>query len=332
MELIVFGSVIVVMCQAVGWQSLLKNTDLSTLYFGPVVYNESLFGPYGTSSAATSAWEISQWLNPFPFLGGPTAIVPPNPSCSSEGLAGVWSIENPSMRVCLSTAKTSTRIWKAGESVIQLAQDGTHLECGNEFDLFLSPIDAAYPRYRQNVERRSLAELESLQLNVSFELVYTATSQRCEKSPKQCGPSGEVDYSYITIGIPLSNNYTDQTIFYQINMFDTRSSFCPTIDPCTPTGPYWYFTTLPQLGVNYNIADFAGQRCLLQAGDVSRVSIGKDLLDTLKHSVAFANQTFGSDGNMSHWFTGSLYVGSGMQGNADITTNIGGISFEGLML
>jgi hypothetical protein len=313
------------------WQSLLRNEDPQTLFIGPLTYNRSLYGPYG-APPVTSYWQISQWNNPIPFMGGDAKVTPPSPLCNAgQGLSGVWSIENPAIRVCSSVATRSSNLWPAGATVTQLAQDGRQLKCGNEYDLFLSPIDSVYPGFPQNVERKSLADLQSLELNVSFQLVYSSTAQRCEKSPNSCGPSGNVDYSYITIGVPLSNPVTDETIFYQILVFDTRWSFCAGIDPCSAAEPSWYFTTLPQLGVNYNIANFAGQQCLRRSGDTARVTIRDELLQTLKDSIVYASTHFGADGNTSHWRVGSLYIGSGMQGSADVTTNIGHISFRALL-
>lgn len=331
-------------------------TEYHSLYVSPVVYNHTLIGPFNTyDQKSTGHFSIAQWMNPEPFVGTST-ITPPNPACnissaSSPDFASqpIWSIETGSLRVCALNS-----LVKSNRLLVQLAQNGGNsLKCGNEFDLFLSPNSfGTYPvnnnRANDNQNKVTLDQIKSIDFSFGVDLVYSAVKRRCSAGgQRNCGPSGAVDYGYITLGIPFSNPTAKQTIFYQILLFDTRSantspSCGSSFDTCSPTSGNegnWYFASLPTLGVNFNIGTFLinnnnqEQPPCLQQGTRSVWYNSSTFdqvvfLNTLRKSVADAASKFGADGELSHWEIQGWYLGSGMQGDVVMTTTVGFDKFE----
>jgi hypothetical protein len=341
-------------CHAARWASLLKspgppadgNADVS-LYVGPVVFDHSLYGPFsgpgGVSNvSALGAWGVSQWNNPFPITRTSTVDSPVNTECVASGdYAASWSLSTGSVRICGAKASLNSTMFTPNSSVVQLAQSGgSALACGVEYDLFLSPVDKNYPRYPQNVEQTSLGEeLISLDLSLTFHLQYLSVASRCSSMDSQC-TSASPDYAYGTIGLPLSNPTSRETIFFQILIFDSRallsggSEECAAYNACnngTDRNNGWYFTKLPTLGVNFGSSFFSRQPCIAAVGDVAAFSFGSELLDTLRGSVRYASDHFGADGNMSNWLLGGLYIGTGLQGDATSTIAVGDIALKVLL-
>lgn len=323
-------------------------TQFHSLYVGPVTYNHSLMGPYNSFGEKSSGhFFISQWSNPIPFIGTTSsgAVTPPNPQCRRGGDKNstdfasepLWSIENPTLRVCAlkSLARSDQQ-----RLLVQLAQSGGNaLSCGPEFDLFLAPNSFdQYPinnnRANNNKNPVTLDRIQSVDLSFGVELVYSAVKRRCSAGKAtNCGPGGEVDYMYVTLGLPLSNPTAKQTIFYQILLFDTRtaSGECgSSFETCSPTSNNegtWYFSTLPTLGVNFNIGTFLIQQeqpCLnLNTGTRSAWYNSTTFNQTaflakLRKSVADAAARFGADGNEANWIVQDWYLGSGMQRGCDV--------------
>ena len=290
------------------------------LYAAPVKFNHTLLGPWPLGREAD--FYIAQWLNPSPWdERNVHRVTPPSPMCQYKSTDGTdvndaeWSVQNPNLRVCkLASSTTSMRV--------QLAQNGVdNLACGNEYDLFLSPNNnGTYCNVpRSNTLQIPLSSVTALSFNFSVHLLDASTRARCGPHVGNCGPSGAVDYGYITLGLPLGNPVAKQTIFFQILLFDTRPASCG-LDPCVKKAPSWYFSTLPTLGVNYHMAYYTSQ-CLRAPGDKVALSLGSELLQTLRESISAAAAKFGADGNLSNWRVGDFYLGQGMQGSATMTAN-----------
>lgn len=146
------------------------------------------------------------------------------------------------------------------------------------------------------------------------------------KRAGQCGPSGQVDYAYVTLGIVLSNSISSETIFYQIILADTRGPpSCPANDPCTPWS-YWFFQSLPTLGYSESIANsYAGVGTCLKPGTGPQ-SFALPVGPRLVWSVNTAAKQFGSDGTMDHWAITGIYLGAGMEGSAIAAVTMSGVN------
>lgn len=305
------------------------------LYISPVKYDSTLLGPVGVSTptihesqTARAPWYIAQWNNPTPWteqnLKGKTYqnSTPPSSLCNHTAGVALWSIESSHARVCVNSRNGSSM------SVELASSGGSVLRCGKEFDLFLSPLDTAYPKYQpqnfvpRNEHELPLSNATKIMVQFEIELNFLTVSARCGTFP-QC--SATPDYGYLTLGIPLSNEMAKQTIFLQFGIFDSRRKDCgANVDMCsTDFVPRWYFNTLPTLGVNIPAAAIAGGSCLRKAGDKS--SMKMDVLPSMKKVVAEAHRLFNASGNLEDWRANSLYLGQGLQGSTTMTTTVTGV-------
>ncbi|CUF35213.1 membrane-associated protein, putative [Bodo saltans] len=229
------------------WKSLLKtpgppneNGDVS-LYVGPVVFDHQLFGPYvgphGVRNSSDGAWAVSQWSNPSPITNESSLDSPVNPMCSVAGAYDAsWSLSTASVRICGATASPTSSFFTPNASVVQLAQSGgSTLSCGVEYDMFLSPVDNNYPMFPQNVQPVALDDtIINIELSLKLHLEYLSISSRCSDVAHEC-TSSSPDYAYGTIGLPLSNPITDETIFFQILLFDSRALLSTVDHPLSPS-------------------------------------------------------------------------------------------------
>ena len=334
--------------------SLLREPGPSSaaLYFSPVKHTGALDGPVNASSAsnadgsedeAKAAWYVAQWNNPSPFDARnlpPHGDAPIPDACnatSSSGLFGgltpEWGVANAHARVCSLRGDASPP-----RHYVQLAASGGDaLECGKEFDMFLSPLGAAYPRYRPanmdpGADQWSLnttaggERVTKIVLGVDIASDFVEVQARCgTDAHHECG--SPLDYGYITIGLPIHNNVSREQNFFQVQVYDSRQGVCPGVDPCTTDGSIgWYFRTLPVLGSNVAIGSFGGGATCLTPGAAQRYEL--DVLPVLQRVVAEGARLYGADANLDHWHVNGLYVGQGLQGAAAMTTTVGNIKLE----
>ena len=159
---------------------------------------------------------------------------------------------------------------------------------------------------------------------MEFTLAFLSASvtPRCG-TLNQCGPSGHVDYAYITLGIVLSAG--DETIFYQVILADTRNRVaCPANDPCEAF-EYWFEDTLPTLGYSESIANSFDVSCL-QPG--TQQSYLLPILPRLKYAVAYAAEHFGSTADLASWYITGVYLGPGMEGSAVVSVRMSGLDLN----
>ncbi|EDQ91264.1 uncharacterized protein MONBRDRAFT_6354, partial [Monosiga brevicollis MX1] len=131
-----------------------------------------------------------------------------------------------------------------------------------------------------------------------------------------------VGHSYSVLGVTISSNTYGQTLFYQVNLGDTRDNTgCPTHgSSCSPQAQSWYATSNP-FGVSDSPANF-GAPCLRMSqaspGAV-RVKYELDVLPKLLAALERppAHSNLGTD--PAHWFVSSMYIGIGSQGSVDQT-------------
>eukprot|EP00756_Hemistasia_phaeocysticola_P043745 Hpha_TRINITY_DN17319_c0_g1::TRINITY_DN17319_c0_g1_i1::g.137992::m.137992 len=307
--------------------SFLREGLTDTLYVAQPDKNSTFLGPLRAVSTTAvhpspasdnvailptlAPWFVAQWNSPHPLLGHADSTI--NSAC--DAVTTTWSATTASSRICRMDVG-------GGRSAYQMATSGGDaLQCGKEFDFFLAPVGSAHPQYVPTFLGRNdsvypFSKLDGLRVAFNVSLDYSSITKRC--SQDECGPSP--DYSYLVLGVPLSNRVSKETIFYQVSFWDSRSLVCPKLNTCSPTTPNgtWYFSTLPTLGVNYHIGSFPAMQCFLKAGQRRSYDFA-NLLHTMKNAIAYASWRFGADGDLEHWTVGSIYIGSGMQGAAVIT-------------
>eukprot|EP01116_Phalansterium_solitarium_P007353 TRINITY_DN19994_c0_g1_i1.p1 TRINITY_DN19994_c0_g1~~TRINITY_DN19994_c0_g1_i1.p1 ORF type:complete len:368 (+),score=81.02 TRINITY_DN19994_c0_g1_i1:148-1104(+) len=285
-----------------------------SLYLDPVVFDHSLEGPVG---AGASNWLIAQWLIPNGL--NPASVNFSRGSCMLDSV--VWNLANQDARVCLGNSSAHSGL------ALELAQQGDEVPCGNEFDLFVSPVDSNYPAYAQNVlplsQMPSLASLASVTFGFTASLVYSQITPRCGPAGS-CGPSGELDYGYAVAALTLDNVAAGQTLFYQIMLYDSRQD-TPACgngnDPCVQSRE-WFFTTNPW-GVSDAIVNFDGAACL-RVDPLPR-AYTLDVLPALVSALKQGAQ-YGLSPDASGWQVSGLYVGLGLQGSVTQTVIVSNIS------
>ena len=349
------------------------------LFVAPVVHNGTILGPLGPGAASRpdAFFYVAQWSNPQPLTllprGPATPVTPPSPACfpppgappppPSDGVP-VWSIANDAIRVCFNANATAPHAAPRSDGgrggggaetprvlSVQLAQNGAAVPCGVEYDLFLSPNGrGAYPAIPAalgNEARVPLANVTRLRLSFGAHLQDASWRPRCGGL---CGPGGKVDYAYVTLGVPLSNPFAGQTIFFQILLFDTREAMgcpgfahvCDAASKSQPPG--WYFSTLPTLGVTFPIGAFvnaangsaAPAQCLRAVGDrawwggpgADGDAFNAALLAALRRAVRDAAGKFGADEDAAHWGLDGWYLGAGLQGSATPAVTVQFEAFE----
>ncbi len=212
-----------------------------------------------------------------------------------------------------------------------VSQNGSALPCGNEFDIFLAPTDSAYdatPVRTQNLGSNipPLSLLSGLTASFTLQLLSASTTARCGP-PDSCGPSGHLDYAYVTLGLVLSNPIEGQTLFYQVIVYDTRGPpSCPSQDPCQPFA-YWFFEELPTLGFSESIANSyspAEGACLVPGAEQPQ-AFSLPIYDRLTWAVATAADKYGSSSNTSHWDVTGVYLGPGMEGSVALQISISNV-------
>lgn len=105
---------------------------------------------------------------------------------------------------------------------------------------------------------------------------------------------------------------------------DTRATIAAcNDDPCTVPYTYWFFTSLPTLGIN-DAAAYLGLPCLHPTA-ATATDYNFNILPRLSASVAQAAKSYGSDPNLAHWEVNGLYIGTGLQGSAVATASIGAV-------
>uniref|UniRef100_A0A7S1L4B2 Secreted protein n=1 Tax=Neobodo designis TaxID=312471 RepID=A0A7S1L4B2_NEODS len=331
--------------------SLLRDPGPSrpALYFSPVVHTGDLDGPVTAPPSAVEAhtpaaadWYIAQWNNPSPFTAANLpahgdATIPPQCNASAFGrpLSPVWGVATGHARVCALHDATTTSS-SNGTFVQVAASGGDALKCDTEFDMFLSPLGGAYPKYvpanmdpgadgwtlNNTAGGRRVTEI-IFTADVSSD--YVAVHGRCGRGTDECAPP--LDYGYITIGLPIHNNVSREQNFFQVQLFDTRQGKCPGVDPCADDSSIgWYFRTLPVLGSNIRVGALGGGATCLRPGEAQ--SYRFDILPTLRRVVAEGAAQFGADGNLDHWHVNGLYIGQGLQGDTAMTTTVGNVRLE----
>lgn len=285
------------------------------LWFSPVAYSHALDGP---AFGAASGWYVTQW-SALQQLNASDAVAGAGPCPDDAGWSTVWHAAAAGQLICLQRAAGGGGLgYFVAQDGSAVAPGGGVLPCGAEFDSFLSPTDRAYanvPALNLNTSA-SLGDWAELVVRFSAELTALATTPRCG-SAGSCGPSGHLDYGYVTLGLVLGAlpgaSGSASTLFYQADLADTRGvPSCPANDPCTTAFAGWFETGPATLGFGASAAAL-GIPCLRPGA--GPVAYELPVLAWLNATLADAAARFGADGDPAHWRLVGLYLGPGLEGS-----------------
>ena len=335
-----------------------------SLWFTPPSHNGTYYfnGVSPTQSqlnnAQDSKWYIAEWSIPdaIPL----TAIFPSNTTIKSTPCVlsnPFWYVENANGRVCLQLAnhnasKSANTYTKHNRFFAHAIEQNTHmhsniielhlngsnnLQCGNEYDLFLSPIDdnyaknGKYPLGFNTTNSPFLSQMTALFLN--FHVTYNASQtqivqHRCAETT--CGNNSvEIDYGYGVLGLVFSNLLNKQTLFYQILLFDTRDNLinCQTGGNTCSNMRNWFFQSNP-FGVSDSVQFFNDFQCLTNIKNHSLNFDNVDILSRIKYNLNGSDPEMPNtiDTNLSNWRVGSMYIGGGIQGFTSVTMLVNDIN------
>jgi hypothetical protein len=248
---------------------------------------------------ATPTWLVSQWGIPSDLTGTQTAA-----PGSNWGISNGWG----------------ALIYTASDKSYTIAQNGTIAgspACGVEYDLFLSPLDANYASLPQGIAiSKPLDQLA----NLGFRLGGTVTFENIQN---RCGPSHHADYVSYTASFAFGST-TGQVLFYQVELrvaghtpaggsFPLANmAWCPNNnDPATA---HQYCIGDNIIYINSNQTNLVvGQRQQFMADILPRV---KQVIQSQFVRGDGSNEMI--DGNLSHWKLGGVYIGSMIQGGANV--------------
>jgi hypothetical protein len=311
-------------------------SQYNDLWLAPENYSGLLDGPAGiVAYPPYPLWAIAQWYIPLQL----------STTSTGDGNGG-WSIANPYAAV--------HRYDGTNGVAVELSQDGAYcppplcqpsqpssypLVCGDEFDLFLFPIDGNYSGYTPGILplnstkpiNPKLSALNSLQISFNAQIVYESITPRCEKM-------GFLDYAYYTAAVVLVNNFNPNAIenlSYEIILRNSQepnyySFFNYACDPSTPSTGVWYQTGPKLFGVSDDVPNIdPTQHCLPYDNMPHAYTL--DILTRLKTLIAFGGSKngYGMDPMLSHWQVSGLYIGTGLQGSAVVTSIYSDINLIG---
>ena len=298
-----------------------------------------LSGPIPPDGGA-STWMITQWQTP---AGLPAVAIRPStpttpcarPPTAESATVPSWYTHSEAGAVCVFPPSLHNRTVSGGAKLVELSahavvlqQSGRgaptsqvaphdRLQCGLEFDTFLSPTSASvYPGAPEGM--RSSLPLSSLaHLNVSFEaaLLRSAAYERCGKLPYCNAGLKDIDYGYAVVGVTCRNEPRGQTFFYQIELWDTRCTSCASPCPCTRRPQSWYAITNPY-GANDASANFEGSPSCIRPGEPP-AHFDLDVLPKLHEAITGSGAPSDMGSNLTEWRAEHVYVGLGLAGDTE---------------
>lgn len=249
---------------------------------------------------STPKWLISQWNIPVDLSGSQT-VLPGND----------WNTSN----------NWGSLRYTAADKSYSLSQNGIapgSPPCGTEYDLFLSPIDQTHPNHAQGISAsKPLNQLANLGFRAGVTVVF-------ENIQNRCAPSQHADLVNYAASFTFISS-SGQTLFYQVSLriaghtpsggsFSLPNmSWCPNHDD--PASAHLFC-------VDDNITYVNGNQTNLVVGQ--RQEYLGDILPRVKQALQSQfTRNDGSneviDGNLSHWKLAAVYIGSMIQGGANVT-------------
>jgi hypothetical protein len=250
----------------------------------------------GYPSGTNNNWSLAQWSTSNTL----------NPSVSPSLY---WANANNAQRV---QYQTFQRV-----SSYQLAQNGAGLDCGVEANLFLgNGGDNGF------VQSQPLSALGSVLANVGLNIEFSQLTPQNSCSTLQAG------YLYSVIlsakADPVKGYPTPQTIFYQIDL-GTSNSFRPNISWC----PSYETSNDGNFCLDDDIANVGGTYVTTGSTVMNSADLLPRILQILKtnHKKSGA-PSISLNPNPQDWTITSIYVGSHVWGNAQITSNWYNVSLQ----
>ncbi len=283
-------------------------TSENKLWLAPKVYYDGLtnllYGPVGL--VGTSTWNIAQWNIP---------VALPNTTTPTD-TGNSWLVQSQHARVVRYDNSTSKRVELAHTG----AQTSAYLQCGTEFDLLLSANTKAYPTAPQGFlglsQMPTLGNLTSVNYSFKARIEYENVTSRCNSQ-------GGVDFGYYVAALVLTNTLNNHVLYYQIILRDSRSSYAN--NACS-ANTLWFWPTGPIFGVN-DTPSVLGGSCLPVGGPQKQYNF--EVASRIKQLINGSANMDSVDKNLNNWkFTG-MYIGSGLEGSATLTSSYESIDVRG---
>jgi hypothetical protein len=225
------------------------------------------------------------------------------------------------------------------------------LPCGHELDVFLAPTAA---NYAGSVEPMGLdygiiqdpPPLSAhISLNFSFDALvsYASVGVSCSAGQPNapCGSHGGVDYGGVVASLIAHNHTAGQVLFYQIYLYDTRQAGQAALNGCGGPDPgqdntYWFdpgstpFPGSVWYGVTDHIANYGMPRLDIDQAVSYTLNVLPALAQSITEGPSSPNTAVPAlDSNLSHWQVTELYVGTMLQGNAELVSVFSAIDLVG---
>tara|TARA_B100000029_G_scaffold455941_1_gene483573 strand:+ start:363 stop:1157 length:795 start_codon:yes stop_codon:yes gene_type:complete len=250
-----------------------------------------------------------------------------------------WGVGNANASICWNETPQAEQGY-----AVQLFGNGAGIACGVELDVFLSPTT---PNYSTTIDAHglelgivqdapSLAAHSSLIFSFEAELSYQSVNINCSAANANppCGTSENVDYGGIMASLIAENQATNQILFYQIYLYDTRQTAgCGDI-PCEAT-TVWFdqgseSMAAPWYGVSHLIANY-GSPCLSQ-GTPHYYSL--DVLPYLEQVINDGPSSLtpgypALDTNLNNWRVTQMYLGTALVGDVQLRSIFSKIDLVG---
>ncbi len=242
--------------------------------------------------------------------------------CTASPAPVSFATANANARICIHDAGDGTAAVELAQSLIGVTC--AHNPATSEFNLFVSPIDGNYPKYSAGIlplsAEPTLAQMSSLVVSFGAQLTFASVPGGCGGP---CGASGDVDYGYFTIGVPLDTS--TQTLFFQIQIWDSREGECGGARYACAAASSWYIDAPPSYGYSVSIGSIAGSTGCLTTGG-SRHAYTIDLLPSILKGLASSGRPAGMDPNPADWRVSGLYVGTGIEGQTAVVSVVDHLS------
>jgi hypothetical protein len=311
--------------------------SIPAAFMAPVNYTGKFLLP--KMGSGDPHWYHTQWGNPLEVNPG---------AANSQGGGGVcgsgpgewlkWGVGNPYVSMCW-----TDNAFGSDFAVQLFANGGPGVPCNKKLDVFLSPTSGNYKDTIETMgldyglvqDSPSLAAHSSLKFSFGAQMTYAVVNTYCSagNSNAPCGGLGKVDYGGVLAAIYLENTVSNQVLFYQIYLYDTRASKGCGPNPCQK-GTNWFSPTpiassAKWFGVTEHIANFSGQSCL-KAGENQNYSL--NILPSLQKLIASGPSSGapGLDSNLNNWRVTGLYVGTTALGDVEILSKFHSIDLKGM--
>jgi hypothetical protein len=273
---------------------LLLNALTGMVYFAPPTYDGTLYGFQG--EWGLFSWHLAQW--------GIAQPLPDHTECLGDCTDGTWQTANAygSLRVI---DQNGHYTWELAHTKVQ-----NGYACNHEVDLLAEPtVDSVYPGYPVAIENPALDTLSSLTLEATQQVVSAFQGSACP-------------YPYSLASTVLALTFVNttgngQAFFYQVVTYDSRG-WAP------PWGGFWFPAGAPTwFGVSDDVASVYGQPHLTPAGSAHHYILPVyDRIRAFLQSGQVNEAGVPLDGELSHWQLLTIYLGSYINGEASITSQL----------